>query len=79
MTNGELSKRLNITHQTLCNWKTSKPLLYEILMAYKDNKTNAESNLINEIIDNLKKLSEKEQEKILLKIKLKIINKELGE
>lgn len=79
MTDRELASFLNITHPTLYNWKKSKPNLYAIVMAYKNNKNSIESNLINELIENLKKLSEKEQEKILLEIKLKIINKELGE
>lgn len=79
MTNRELADFLNITHPTLYNWEKTKPNLYKIVMAYKENKSSIESNLINEIVENLKKLSEKEQEKILLEIKLKIINKELGE
>ncbi|MBZ7976120.1 hypothetical protein AVANS14531_04930 [Campylobacter sp. Cr9] len=79
MTNRELANFLNITYPTLYNWEKTKPNLYKIVMAYKNNKNSIESNLINELIENLKKLSEKEQEKILLEIKLKIINKELGE
>lgn len=79
MTNRELASFLNITYPTLYNWEKTKPNLYKIVMAYKDKKSNIENSLINELIDNLKKLSEKEQEKILLEIKLKIINKELGE
>lgn len=77
MTNDELAREINTTKQTLYHWRKSKPTLYKILMAYKNGDDNIETKLINDIIEHTKKLNEKEQEKLLLEIKLKLIQKEL--
>lgn len=66
MTNDELAREINTTKQTLYHWRKSKPTLYKILMAYKNGDDNIET-----------KLNEKEQEKLLFEIKLKLIQKEL--
>lgn len=49
ITNIELAQRLGINRMTLHNWKSTRPLLYKIIMDYKKNLEEFEEIDINNI------------------------------
>lgn len=80
MNNKELCKILNISEPTLYNWKKEKPVLYKIVIEYKESKENNKNlNILDELIKYFNNLKKIEQEYYLAEIKAKILKREIEE
>lgn len=77
MNNKDFCDLLKISEPTLYNWKKEKELLYQIVMEYKKNIIEKESNLESEFIKYFNNLSEKEKEYYIAEIKAKILKREI--
>ncbi len=83
MNNKDFAKKLNISEPTLYNWKKEKPLLYQIVMQYKEKYLKNNNNLNNfskkekEFLEYFNKLNDIEKEYYIADIKARILKKEI--
>lgn len=79
MTNKELCEYINITEPTIYAWKKNKKNLYSILMNWKNENLNILSANEQEILKIFNKLNQKEKEMYLSDMKARILRRELEE
>ncbi|EPH09256.1 hypothetical protein HMPREF9309_00775 [Campylobacter ureolyticus ACS-301-V-Sch3b] len=79
MNNKEFCEKLNISEPTLYNWKRDKPLLYKIVMEYKNNNLDKNKDLseIDELLKYFNDLSILEKEYYLSEIKAKVLKRKI--
>lgn len=79
MNNKEFCEKLNISEPTLYNWKRDKPLLYKIIMEYKNNNLDKNKDLseIDELLKYFNDLSILEKEYYLSEIKAKVLKRKI--
>lgn len=79
MNNKEFCEKLNISEPTLYNWKRDKPILYKIVMEYKNNNLDKNKDLseIDELLKYFNDLSILEKEYYLSEIKAKVLKRKI--
>jgi len=82
LTNKELAKKLGIKEGTVRNWVVYKNIPKKYIELLNDGKSIFDfenySNLENELLENFRKLNDKEKEYILYLTKLKVLEKEIN-